>query len=105
VLTLRSKLKEVTSELSNLKEVIKSQSAQQNIQRGNSMGASASASLSADNSSTPSFTRRDSSYAALSSNIDFYGIEDAVTAAYEVDEQCLGDLHLDGVTVVQLFEQ
>lgn len=69
------------------------------------MGASASASLSADNSSTPSFTRRDSSYAALSSNIDFYGIEDAVTAAYEVDEQCLGDLHLDGVTVVQLFEQ
>ncbi|KAL9132788.1 MAG: hypothetical protein Q9175_006035 [Cornicularia normoerica] len=97
-----SKLEEVTSELTSLKEAFKSQSAPRNL---------------TPNQTGEGFSRPDSPEAGLlglqatrSISVDaqvstFFGIDILEHSAYEIGEQILGDIRLSGMAIVQLFEQ
>lgn len=97
-----SKLEEVTSELTSLKEAFKSQSAPQNLNFNQSGG-----SISSSNSPEAGLLGL---LATRSIPVDthvptFFGIDIFEHSAFEIGEQSLGDIHLSGMVIVELFEQ
>lgn len=97
-----SKLEEVTSELTSLKEAFKSQSAPRNLNpdhpgRSNSSSDSPEAGLWGLQA-----TRSISVDAQVST---FFGIEVFEHSAFEIGEHSLGDIRMSGMAIIQLFEQ
>ena len=105
LIDLYSKLEKVTSELSTLKEVIKSQSAPGNVNTIYRQGRASQTSLSPDSllGSGKAPTAGASPFDPQISS--FFGIEQFEASAFEIGKQCLGDVQVDGVAIVQLFEQ
>lgn len=101
-----SKLEEVTSELSNLKEVIRSSAAPQNLHIKYSRRSNSQNSPSPDGGllEPPVVGQKGRSFFDGSS-LGFYGIEDSRISAFGLGDQSLGDVHLTGVAIVDLFEQ
>lgn len=98
-----SKLKEVTSELTSLKEAFKSQSAPRNFNPNHELSGSVSSSNSPEAGLLGlSATRLKSVDAQVST---FFGIEIFEHSAFEIGEHYLGDIRLSGMAIVQLFEQ
>ena len=97
-----SKLEEVTSELTSLKEAFKSQSAPRNLDPSQLSG-SVSSSRSPEAGQLGLQATRSLSIDAQVSN--FFGIDILEHSAFEIGEQFLGDICLSGMAIVQLFEQ
>ena len=90
-----SKLEEVTSELSTLKEVMRSHSSPRNLPATSSDGSASQYSLTADaNHSTR----------PMSSENTFFGIDSYGDGFFEI-EPCLGNNRLSGNAIVELFKQ
>ncbi len=97
-----SKLEEVTSELTSLKEAFKSQSASRNL-NPNQLSGSGSSSKSPEAGPLGLQAARSLSIDAQVST--FFGIEIFEHSAFEIGDQFLGDICLSGMAIVQLFEQ
>ncbi len=102
----RSKLEEVTSELSNLKEVIRSNAAPHSFHTDNSRRSISQHSLSPEGGFLvpPIVNQRGRSSFDVSS-LGFYEIEDFRNSAFYLGEQRLGDVQLTGTAIGDLFEQ
>lgn len=105
--TLCSKLEEVTSELSNLKEAMRSQSAPRNAFTSDKSRQPSHSSASPGGPMSSKSSHSDAAHAAFhgKTQATFYGIEYAENSAYGIGEQYLGDIKLDGTLIVQLFQQ
>ena len=98
-----SKLEEVTSELSNLKEAFKSQLAPRNFNPSFELSGSVSSSNSPEAGLLGLPATQVKSVDAQVPT--FFGIEIFEHSAFEIGEQYLGDIRLSGMAIVQLFEQ
>lgn len=108
LIRLRSKLEEVTSELSNLKEVIRSNSAPFHTNySGGSNSQNSQNSLSPEGSmlTVPPIVTRTRASSFEVPSFSFYGIENSRVSAFAIGEQRLGDIQLSGMAFVELFEQ
>lgn len=102
----RSKLEEVTSELSNLKEVIRSNAAPHNFYTDNPRRSNSQHSLSPEGGLLvpPIVNQKRRSFFDVSS-LGFYEIETFRNSAFSLVEQRLGDVQLTGTAIGDLFEQ
>lgn len=97
-----SKLEEVTSELTSLKEAFKSQSTPRNP-NPNQVGGSFPNSHSPEAGLLGLEATRPTSVEVQVPS--FFGIGLFEQSAFEIGEQFLGDIRLSGMAIVQLFEQ
>jgi hypothetical protein len=101
-----SKLEEVTSELSNLKDAIRSNGIPHNLRTGHDTQDNSQSFLPPEGGfSVPSVPRRNGRLSCDVSSIDFYGIDDIRNDEFHLAEQHLGDVHLTAMAIVDLFEQ
>lgn len=111
-LTIPSKLKEVTSELSSLKEAIKSQPQsaahhQQQYGREDRSGSASQTTMSLPGflSPGPGQSHLPHGHYPNPSVFPFYGIVDAQTASLNIGEHTIGDVVCSGPSIVTLFQQ